>query len=814
MDSKRIFLTVFFSLIISLSFISAQTTEDLLNLAQQSGLTIDQIKQKAASLGYSIDDYVKLQQIQQQQIQNLNQLRLRSGIDTTIATPDTVKPDTSFLVPAFKYRGDAAYLPAFGYKIFNYSPTTFQPSISISVPNSYVIGPGDEIVISLWGETQLVQNLTVAQDGSIYIPDVGLVYVSGLTMKALRAKLFSVLSKSYSSLDVSAKGTAKTHLEVTTGKLRSVKVYVLGEVNKPGGYTLPSLSTAFTALYYSGGPNINGSLRNVQVIRGGKVVATIDIYDYLIKGDQSSDINLEDEDVLFVPPVGKRAAITGQIFRPAIYELKEGDQLRDLLKYAGGANFNTYFQDVFIDRVIPFDQRKDYQNNIMTVDLNFKTFEEFKNSNYPMTDGDVVIIKSISMYQQNRAYLVGDVKQPGAYELSKDMTVRDLIIKGDSLFPDAFLEKALLVRTDPDGKQSIINFNLKKALERDPANNILLQNLDSVTVYSKKLFEPVRYVQIFGQVRIPGKYRTYDGMTVSDLITLAGGLTDSATTQNIEVTRLDTTSESVYATKFSLNLPKDYWNTDKTQEITLNDYDRVFIQTDPLKKYPKTIYVNGEVKFPGSYAILNNSERLSDFIKRAGGFKSTAYTEGIYVYRYNPIFSEFDSDTTSLADSLKELIDSTSVYNRATILRKYSERIPIEWSDIVDDSNSIYNIIPEPGDSLIVPRKLYEVYVLGAVGIPSTVPYKEGASLDYYVNQAGGYAENAAEGKEIVIQPNGKKWEKSGFLGSDDEILSGATIIVPTEIPTPSTVWPAIRDIAGILSSLTVVVLAIYRLNK
>ncbi len=400
MISKKIILSLLLTLSFAVTSIHSQSAADLIKQAKQSGMTDEQIRQKAAAMGYSVDDYMKLQQAQQlqmqQQSQNLNQLRVRSGIDTTVISPENIKKDTSRIVPEFNARGDKwNRLPAFGYDIFNYSPTTFQPSVNIPVPNNYVIGPGDEIVISLWGETQLVNNLTVAQDGSIYIPDVGLVYVSGLTMKGLKEKLFSVLSKSYSSLDVKAKGGSKTHLDVTTGKLRSVKVFVLGEVRKPGGYTLPALSTAFTALYYSGGPNINGSMRNVQVIRGGRIVSTIDIYDYLLKGDQSSDINLEDEDVLFVPPVGKRVAIDGQILRPSIYELKSGDQLKDLLQYAGGANFNTYYQNVYVDRIIPYDQRKDYENNVLTINLNFKTFEEFKNSSYSLSDGDLVFIKSI-----------------------------------------------------------------------------------------------------------------------------------------------------------------------------------------------------------------------------------------------------------------------------------------------------------------------------------------------------------------------------------------------------------------------------------
>jgi len=820
LTAKISFLTFLFTLTFAFAFVHPQNIQDLINKAHQMGLTDEQIKQQAAAMGYSVQDYLKLQQSQQlqqqQQATNLNQLRIRSGIDTTLMVPEKPKRDSTLWVPEFKTRGDTcSKLPGFGYDIFNYSPTTFQPSINIPVPNTYVIGPGDEIVISLWGETQLVYNLTVAQDGSIYIPDVGLVNVSGLTMKALKDKLYSMLSKSYSSLDVSAKGGAKTHLDVSTGKLRSVKVFVLGEVKQPGGYTLPALSTAFTALYYSGGPNINGSLRNVQVIRGGKVVSTIDMYDYLIRGDQSGDISLEDGDVLFVPPAGKRVAIWGQIFRPAIYELKNGDQLKDLLKYAGGVSFNAYYQSVYVDRIIPYDQRKDYQYNVLTLNLNFKTFEEFKNSNFALEDGDLIHISRINYYQQNRIWILGRVKQPGTYGLSKDMTIRDLVIKADSVFPDAFLQKALIKRTYLDGRHSLFNFNLEKALKGDPENNLTLQNLDTVIVYSDSMFNAERYVEIFGQVRKPGKYKAYKGMTPSDLIALAGGLTDSATTEDVEITRLDTTNEAVFAHKFTENLPKDYWNSDRSSEIALKNYDKVFVQMDPLKRYPKNVYIDGEVKYPGAYAILSQSEKLSSFIKRAGGFKPAAYPEGMYVYRYNPIFRQFETDTSKLTDTTIAKLSSGSLYNRAAIINKFSSRIPIEWADIKDDSTSIYNISLEPGDSLVVPRNLNEIYVLGAVGLPSTVPYKEGASPDYYINQAGGYAENANEGNEIVIEPNGKKWEKGGWpFGHSDEILSGATIIVPTEVQTHTDAWPFIRDILTVVSSTAVLVLTIKNLNK
>ncbi|MGA7837315.1 MAG: SLBB domain-containing protein [Ignavibacteriaceae bacterium] len=830
MISKRIFLSLLFTLTFAFSFIHSQSTQDYLDLARQSGLTDAQIKQKAEAMGYTVDDYAKLKQSQQQQTENLNELRVRAGIDTTVITPNGIdstnigsqnlKPALTYSVPAFVDQDPGlAVLPAYGYKIFNYSPTTFQPSVNIPVPVNYVIGPGDEVVISLWGETQLVQRLTVAQDGSIYIPDAGLVYVSGLTMSSLRTRLLSVLSKSYSSLDVSAnsKSGAKTHLDVSTGKLRSVKVFVLGEVNKPGGYTLPALSSSFTALYYSGGPNLNGSLRNVQVIRGGKVISTIDIYDYLLKGDQSSDVRLEDEDVLFVPPVGERVAIMGHVFRPAIYELKKGEKLKDLLKYAGGVNFSTYFQNVHIERVIPFDQRKDYQNNVLSVDLTFKTIDEFKNSDYTLSDGDVINIRGINKLPQNKVTITGDVKNYGTYELTDGMTIRDLVIKADTLFPDAFLEKAVLIRTLPSEKKEIHSFNLKAALNGDSHNNLKLENRDNIIIYKEENFFPVNAVEISGQVKHPGYYTSLKNMTVSDLIILAGGLSDTATTKNIEIARMDTVNANIYNKKYIVNLPKDYWNTDPSQDFKLQDYDKVVIKSDPSKYFAPPVFVSGEVNSPGAYYTLYEGERLKNFIERAGGFKSAANKNGIFVVRKNPVFKLGTTSNfiKSLPDSIKNDFRGESIYNRQAFLDFYSNRIPVDWNAIQKDSSSSYNLVLQPKDSVVVEKKVNEIYVLGEVGLPSTVPYKEGEGLSYYINQAGGYTENASEGDDIIIQANGKKWEASGwFFVPNPEIEAGSTIIVPSEIDTPSTAGPIIRDIATILGTTLVLVVALVRLNK
>ncbi len=254
-------------------------------------------------------------------------------------------------------------------------------------------------------------------------------------------------------MNESSNGEAKTNLDVSTGTLRTVKIYVLGEVNKPGGYTLPSLSTSFTALYYSGGPTLSGSLRNIKIIRNGQTISVIDLYSYLTQGDKSKDVNLEDGDIIFVPPVGERAALAGEVFRPAIYELKKDDRLKDLLNYAGGLNYNSYFERVHIERIIPFDQRKEFRNNIMDIDLNFNSVDDLRNSNNNLVDGDIVNILKINNKPENRVTIGGKVKKPGVYELTSSlMTIQDLIYRADSLSPDAFREKAILIRTLPKRK--------------------------------------------------------------------------------------------------------------------------------------------------------------------------------------------------------------------------------------------------------------------------------------------------------------------------------------------------------------------------
>ena len=792
------------------NFLYAQTEQQIKEKLRQSGMTEEQIKQKAAEYGIDLNETK-----QQPTPAGTTKVSMPKQVDTSsVIIPPVNKPLPSYEVPEFAERDTAATLDAFGYKVFSYSPSTFLPLQNIPTPINYVIGPGDEIIITLYGETQFVQDVLVSNNGDINIPDVGVVDVKGLTLGALKVKLFNRLSTVYSTLK-NDNGGAKTFLNVSTGKLRSIKVYVLGEVRVPGGYTLPAMSTTFTSLYFSGGPQLNGSLRDIQVLRDGKKIIDIDFYDYLLKGDASKDIGLQDGDIVFIPPVGKRVALVGDVFRPAVYELKEGEQLKDLIADAGGLNSGAYFQSVHVERIIPFNQRKEYLNNILDVTLNFNSVDELINSPYLLADGDVVTISSINFKLENRVIIAGDVKKPGTYEFTDGMTVRDLVIKADTLFPDAFLEKAVLIRTLPNEKKEVTSFNLKKALDEDPAENIKLENRDSVLVYKLEQIYPERTVEIDGAVRTPGKYTRMKNMTLSKLILLAGGLTDSATTKDIEVTRLDTVNQTIYADKFNVELPENYWDVDKEHDFVLNDYDRILIRFDPDKTFSGIVTISGEVKFPGRYKILYNGERASDFIRRAGGLKTSAYTKGMYLYRGNPLLRFGNFTDNELPDTIKFADVNDLLYNRAEVIAQFSNRIPLNWDEITADTNSTYNIELQSGDQLVVSKNNNLVYVVGSVGLPASVPYKEGGSLAYYIDQAGGYTDNAATGSEIVILPNGKKWQPSGwFFIANPDIESGSTIIVPAEIKTTTDPWPIIRDFVTVITSAAVLVLTVQNLTK
>jgi protein involved in polysaccharide export with SLBB domain len=692
-------------------------------------------------------------------------------------------------IPGFRGRTGTEIVAPFGYDIFQASATTFETSPNVPPPPSYILGPGDEVIITVWGETQLFYRLTVTKEGAITIPDVGQVLVSGMTLDKTYQALVKRMTRIYSGLKDGA-ASANTYLDISIGRLRSIQVYVLGEVNRPGGYQLSSMATAFTALYHAGGPTLSGSLRNVQVVRSeskgdspklsSKTVSVIDVYDYAIKGDKSKDVRLEDGDVVLVKPVGRRVALIGQVMRPAIYELKEKEKLGDLIATAGGLQFDAYTDRIHIERIIPFEERSQFRNNILDIDVRFENVQNLLSSPLDIEDGDVVTILSVNQFRQNLVTIFGNVKKPGRFQLRPGMKVRDLINGADSLLEDTFGEKAIILRTLPNSRKEVLTFNLDSAMAGDPANNLELRRLDEVTIYPQQYFFPQRSVEISGAVRTPGRFWRSDGLTVSKLMILAGGITQDASVDSIEVTRIDTTNERATAKTFQLTLPPDYWQVDSVHDFFLQDLDHVTIKLSPRFSLPRLVQIRGEVRYPGAYAIRTPGERLSSFIARAGGLKPTAFLEG---------------------SRLTRTMDNAGL-------------VPIDLKSALSDPNSRDDIEMLQGDIVDISFNNNVVLVRGEVFVPSAVLYEKGASLNYYIAQAGGATDSADIGRIYVTLPSGKKWKPGWFIFGGEDILPGSLVYVPQKVERPDNSLQILASWATVMASLAAITVALVQVTK
>lgn len=823
--AMRLFLLL--CLLIASSAFSQQSEvldkEKFLQMAQAgilARLTPEQIRQKIKEAGLTEEEAVRLARERNVDLQKY--LRTEAGAKATLEetrqavaeiTPPSPRPPlpspAEFILPEFSSR--APGLRPFGYSIFQNAPTAFEPIVNIPTPQNYTLGPGDEIVLNVWGETQLTYTLTVARDGYILLTDVGKIQVAGLTIEALKRVLLDRMSAVYAGL---ARGgsRATSFLDVSIGKLRTIQVFVLGDVRLPGGYSLSGLATAFTALYYSGGPNVNGSLREIKLIRENKTVAMMDFYEFALSGKREHDLRLQEGDVLFIGHAGKRVATAGNVPRPAIYELKPDETVRDLLQMAGGLRDDAYIKRIHVERIVPFSQRKNYQKDILDVDLTFSSYEDLMNCRERLESGDVLTVFDINKERENLVSISGNVWKPGAYELTSDLTVKELIARADGLREDTFLERGTIIRTrQTDLKREIVPFILRRALEGDAEQNVRLQRLDEVIVYPDSVFRPKHPVAIDGAVRNPGVYLSAERMTVSDLIVLAGGLLDGADVSRIEVARLDTTKKGKISEIIRVSLPQDYWKAHNPDDFVLKDFDRVSVRMKPEYSEPRTVTVTGEATYPGVYALRQEGERLSDLIQRFGGFKATAYLSGVRLVRSpgvggiparSPLVAEL-----ALVDSLGRPLP--------VIPRLASSEVPIDIERILSNVSSVDNVVLQPGDELIIPRDPGVIYVQGQVSTPSSVPFKEGASLKYYINQAGGYTQHAEESNTVVILPNGKKWEPSGFfLARDPEILSGSTIIVPTKLPERENTLPLLKEIASITLSAVTMAYIVWQVTK
>lgn len=647
----------------------------------------------------------------------------------------------------------------FGRNIFNIDKLTFQPNLNMATPENYRLGPGDEVIVDVWGASQNTMRLEVSPDGYVNIANLGPVYLNNMTIKDARQLLKQELGKIYAD--------SANNIQVTLGNIRTIQVNVMGEVRAPGTYALSSLSTVFHALYASGGVSDIGSLRNVQVARGGKTIARLDVYEYIMKGLIQDDIRLQDGDVVIVPTYDELVKITGKVKRPMFYEMKNGESAATLLKYAGGFSSDAYKKSI---RVL----RKDGK------EFSVKTVDDIHYSAFKLIDGDVVTVDSILNRFNNRLEVKGAVYHPGVFELSGSLnTVRQLVEKADGLLGDAFTGRAVLYRERENLTKEVLPVDIEGIL-KGTSPDIALQKNDILYIPSIHDLQDMGKVTISGEVNKPGSYTYADHMSLEDLVITAGGLKESASLVRVDVSRRirdpkGTTEPDMIGQNFSFGL-KDGFVVDGEAGFELQPYDQVFVRRSPSYNEQVSVTVDGEVLYRGEYTLSTKSERLSSLIQRAGGVSRYAYVRGAKLRRVaNEEELRRMEDVVkmvrreigeTLATSLGLKVDSTFT-------------VGIDLEAALANPGSDADLVLREGDVLTVPEYNNTVKVNGAVMMPNTVSYAKGKSVKYYLNQAGGYSANAKKSQKFIIYMNGQVAEVKG--SGKKQIEPGCEIVVPNK---------------------------------
>lgn len=700
--------------------------------AKSSGMSEMQIEQAALAQGFTLSD-ISLMRKRLTEVQNKeNQL----DIDTTdtpkvtrqqlgLLSKRTVKNDSLKLL-------QKEPLKIFGSDLFNTEGLTFEPSLRIATPKNYQLGPDDELLVEIYGDAKGSYRLKVSPEGTVKVLNLAPIYVSGLSVEEARDKIVSRLRQSYAGLNSSG-----SFASINLGNIRSIKVMITGEVVKPGVYTVSSLATAFNALYLCGGPNKNGSYRTINIIRNNKIVRVIDIYDFLLHAGQAENIILQDQDIIQVPFYLTRVELDGEIKRPAIYELKKGETLQQLVDLAGGFNERAYQSSITL--------RRNTEKARRVVTVKKSDFSAF----LPQSGDELTVGQIINRFE-NRVQINGAVFRPGEYALGDNIkTLKDIVNQAEGLREDAFLNRAIIHREKPNREPEVLAVALGKVLNNE-LPDIELKAQDSIVIKSVKELREAYFVTIMGEINTPDDFEYAEGMTVSDLITQAGGLSEGAIDSRIEIARrikdnnLSDVSENVTIQIITLKINRDLSLSSDDKQLQLQPFDIVYIRKSTRYDKQRSVVILGEVNYPGTYAIQNNSERITQLLERAGGPKSSGYLP-------NALF------------------------------RRSGERIALDIQQIVENPSLESNIILEEGDTIYIPERSELVRIEGAVLNPSTVNFSKGFNYSDYLSQAGGYGDRARKSKVYVTYANGytERSKKFFFFNVRPRIQPGSTIFVP-----------------------------------
>ncbi|MCH7414638.1 SLBB domain-containing protein [Belliella sp. R4-6] len=716
----------------------------------------------------------------------------------------------------------------FGYSLFRNNKLTFTPNMNLPTPLNYKLGSRDQLLIDIYGASQQRYDLSINNEGNIFIPNVGPVNLGGLTVEAATARLKSTLSNIYSGL---SGGNPNTFMQIRVGNIRSIQVSMVGELYAPGNYTLSSFSTVFNALYAAGGITESGSFRAIKVYRDSKLLAEVDVYDFLINGNQASNVSLQDNDVIMVPPVQKRVEVQGPLRRPGLFEVQKEETLADLIGFAGGFRSTAYPSRVTVYRTT-------------ATEMKVENVEQAQFDTFVPKEGDNYIFGEILTRFENRVQATGALMRPGVYAMSEGLGIRDLIKRAEGLRDDAFLNRATLYRTRPDFSLEILAVNIG-AIVRGEEEDIQLKREDVLNIPSIYDVREEYYVKITGEVNRPGAFAFGENMRVEDIILKAGGFKESATSSQIEIARrVKDDISGKLAEIIRIDIDKDLKITDKNADIVLQPFDHVIVRRSPGFQREKLVRIEGEVYYPGEYALVSADDRISDVIKRAGGLNQFAYAKGATLIRRNEFFngpSENEIKKENLAnvkshanrdgkdnteseklmldridrkiaegggdlankkgglladDFRKETLENLSSRDSSLTRIKVNTRemVGIDLKAIIDNPGGNSDLILQEGDVLSIPKELQTVRMRGEVLFPTTTRYKAHAGFKNYISRAGGFTEKSRRSRSYVVYANGdvSRTRRFIFFKFYPHIEPGAEIIVPRKEekqPLPAQAW-------------------------
>lgn len=685
----------------------------------------------------------------------------------------------------------------FGHDVFTNRNLTFEPSINLATPVDYRLGPGDEVIIDVWGASENTIRQSISPEGTIQVSGLGPVQLSGMTVKDANAYLQREFSKIYSGISGSE---PTSQIKLTLGDIRTIQINIMGEVAVPGTYTLSSFSSVFHALYRAGGVNKIGSLRSIKVVRNGKTIADLDVYDYLMKGKMKDDIRLQEGDVIIVNPYESLVRIAGKVKRPMFYEMKPTETVATILNYAGGFTGDAYKKAVRIIR------KSGREHQVYNVD-------EMDYSVFRLDDGDSISVDAVLKRFENRVEIRGAVYRSGLYELSGTVnTVKQLIKKAEGLRGDAFLNRALLDRENEDLSHEVIAVDLGGLLKGTVAD-IPLQKNDILYIPSIHDLKEEETISIHGEVANPGTFLFSKNMTIEDLLVQSGGLLEAAATTKVDITRRikdpkSTSFSSVLGKTYSFDI-KDGLVVGGEGNFHLEPFDEVYVRKSPAYRKQQNVVVAGEVLFGGNYALVKKNERLSDLISKAGGITPDAYVKGAHLIR-----KMTEEEQRRQADAVRmarmgEGKDSISV-EKLNISDTYTVGINLEKA--ISNPGSDFDLVLREGDVLFIPEYINTVKISGAVMYPNTVLYKRGESLRYYINQAGGYGNLAKKKKAYVVYMNGTI---SRMKSRDKKAIEpGCEIIVPSKEEKKRMSTAEILDMGSTTASIAAMIATMVNLFK